>query len=256
MLPEIECVTVSVGYGDFLREAMPHNLPHLKRWVIVTEAADEETRAVCRTHNVECFLSQEKGRDGDFSKGRMINRGLAHLGGYDWLLHLDADIALPTDFRAALADADLDPACIYGCDRLNVKGYDAWKRVEAKGLYCRSNPWAVHVARSNTTVGTRVANVSHGYTPIGFFQLWHGGTFPDRRYPQVHGTAARTDVQHALQWDRRKRVLIPELIVWHLESEPARMGANWRGRTTARFAPEADALSPGAAQRGAVSSDY
>ena len=42
-------------------------------------------------------------------------------------------------------------------------------------------------------------------------------------------TAARTDVQFALLWDRRDRVLIPELVVFHLEPEAAPMGANWNG---------------------------
>lgn len=45
----------------------------------------------------------------------------------------------------------------------------------------------------------------------------------------------------ALQWDRRKRALIPELLVAHLESEAAPTGANWEGRTTARFGPQPQA---------------
>ncbi len=56
-----------------------------------------------------------------------------------------------------------------------------------------------------------------------------------RRYPTHHGDAARTDVQFALQWDRRYRQLLPEVIVLHLESERAAQGANWKGRTTRPF---------------------
>ena len=163
MLPTIEAVTVCVGYGDFLRACIPHNLPHFKRWVIVTEASDEETRAACRGFGVECVLCEEKTREGEFSKGRLINRGLAHLSGYDWLLHLDADVALPADFRQVLVDAHLDEACIYGCDRLNVKGYETWEKVKAKGLWCRSTPWSVNLARSNTSTGTpRLASSNFG----------------------------------------------------------------------------------------------
>jgi hypothetical protein len=78
--------------------------------------------------------------------------------------------------------------------------------------------------------------------PIGFFQLFHGtalvhGGYHQRSYPVHHGDAARTDVQFALQWDRRDRSLVPELIVLHLESEKAGVGANWRGRTTVPFGP-------------------
>ena len=78
--------------------------------------------------------------------------------------------------------------------------------------------------------------------PIGFFQLWHSSEdqFRGARvkpYPVQHNDACRTDVQHALQWDRRKRELLAEMLVVHLESEPAKLGANWAGRTTRRFGP-------------------
>ena len=83
------------------------------------------------------------------------------------------------------------------------------------------------------------------------FQLWHGDSSnwsgaPAKRYPLIHGTAARTDVAHALHWDRQQRIHIPELLVWHLESEPASMGANWKGRKTARFGPAAATNMAGA----------
>lgn len=243
MMP-VEAVTVCVGYGDFLRAVAPHNIPHLARWVVVTTAADEETRAVCRSCSLDCVVSEDHTRGGDpFAKGRMIERGLAHLGGHDWVLHMDADIALPVDLATVLDDAHLDESCLYGCDRLCVTGWEAWQRIQGRGLWCRSGPWMISTSRPDCRLGARVANAGHGYTPIGFWQLWHGETamwrgFPSKRYPRQHGTAARTDVQHALQWDRRQRVLIPELLVWHLESEPGAMGANWSGRTTARFGPE------------------
>jgi hypothetical protein len=49
--------------------------------------------------------------------------------------------------------------------------------------------------------------------------------------------AARTDVQFALQWDRERRAIVPELVCLHLESEDAGVGANWSGRTTRPFGP-------------------
>lgn len=240
---QIEAVTVCVGYGDFLAAAAAHNRPLLDKWVVVTSKSDEETRSVCRAYSIDCVLTEEQTRDGEFSKGRMIDRGLAHLSGTGWMLHLDGDIVMPADLHRVLDDAHLDENCLYGCDRLNVKGYETWQKIQAKGLWCRSNPWMVGLERENTTIGARVANDGHGWTPIGFWQLFHGQSYnwrgmPNRRYPKQHGSAARTDVQFALQWDRRHRVLIPELLVWHLESEKAQMGANWRGRTTKRFGPE------------------
>ncbi len=166
------------------------------------------------------------------------------------MLHLDADIVLPHDFHQVIEEAHLDEQCIYGCDRLNVTGWDAWQRVKANGLWARNSPWAVDLYRPDTTIGTRVANQGHGFTPIGFWQMWSARSsiwrdFHMRRYPAVHGSAARSDVQHSLQWDRRKRVLIPELLVWHLESEASAMGVNWKGRKSTRFGPPTNEKSSG-----------
>ena len=51
-----------------------------------------------------------------------INYALSHKTHSGWMLHLDADIALPTDLHQIIDDAYLDESCIHGCDRLNVPG--------------------------------------------------------------------------------------------------------------------------------------
>jgi hypothetical protein len=239
---KIEAVTVSVNYGDFLRAVAPYNRPLLDRWIVVTQPQDEETRQVCRDHAIECLLTEDFTTFGGFAKARGINRGLNLLEGDGLLLHLDADIALPYDFKQCLENAAIDPTCIYGCDRLCVTGYKAWQRVRAAGLHAREHGWLVEKHRPDTWVGGVPAGPDTGYAPIGFFQLWGGPEtltwrFPHKRYPERHGNAARTDVQFSLQWDRRRRLFLPEVVVFHLESENAAMGANWHGRKTARFGP-------------------
>lgn len=239
----IQAVTVCVGYADFLKEAIPFNLHHFKRWVIVTTPKDHETRELCRRHGIFCLLTEEVYRDGsEFSKGRAIIRGIDHLAADGWVLHLDADIVLPQNFGRALESAHLDKECIYGCDRVMVKSYSAWHRLKHGGylqhdFHCRVN------FPAGFEVGARWANHEYGYCPIGFFQLWHSTCdlykgMHTRPYPMHHGDAARSDIQHSLQWDRQKRVLLPEIIAIHLESEPAKLGANWKGRTTKPFTPE------------------
>ena len=226
-----------VGYGDFLAATLPENLPLVDDLVVVTAPDDDETQAVCRKHSVHYVVSEDYQRGGPFNKARLIRRGFDQIGGRDWILHLDADIVLPRKFRRLVELAHLDERCIYGADRQNVVGWEAWDRLKRS-----AGPWDNH-AHENAhwfhpgfRPASRWVSALHGYVPIGFFQLFHGssivqGGYHVRCYPTHHGDAARTDVQFALQWDRRQRQLVPELIVLHLESEPSAIGANWRGRT-------------------------
>jgi len=239
----IEAVTVCVGYGDFLAATLAENLPLLDDLVVITSPEDDETRAVCRRQNVHHLLSEDHRRGGPFNKARLIQRALDQISGSDWILHLDADIVLPRQFRRMVEWAHLDPAVIYGADRSDVIGWDAWQRLKAGGGWDNHSHETGHWFHPQLRVGSRWVSSLHGYVPIGCFQLWHGSAANDggrhlRRYPYHHGDAARADVQFALQWDRRQRQLLPEVIVLHLESEAARMGANWEGRTTKRFGLE------------------
>jgi len=249
----LEAVTVCVGYDDFLSAAALYNIRIFDRWVVVTEPEDEQTREVCRRHNIECLLSEDGSWGGaDFAKGRLIERGLQHLSSDAWRLHLDADIVLPAHTWSALEVAELQKDCIYGIDRLMVNSWDEWQKVVQSG-YLDGKQFQFHCNVNfppGLRVGSRWAGNETGYVPIGFFQLWHSSQdlwrgVRARPYPCRHNTACRTDVQHALQWDRRKRVMIPEIIAVHLASEDAKLGANWKGRTTMRFGPGFKAAAQG-----------
>jgi hypothetical protein len=249
MLRRVECVTVSVDYGDYLAQVAAHNRRLLDRWIVVTRARDEETRSVCRRHSIETILTDEFDRGGKFSKARGINAGLRQLTGDGWLLHLDADICLPYDFGECLEDADLRQNNIYGCHRLCLPGWSAWQEAQKQGLYSRINGWLTEyrMRPKGSYLGGTPAGLGNGYTPIGFFQLWWGQqtlSWGDSRkwYPAQHGGAARTDTQFSCLWDRVNRVLIPELLVFHLEDEKASdgMGQNWHGRKTPRFGPSSE----------------
>jgi hypothetical protein len=238
---KIEAVTVCVDYSDIHEQVIASNKSVLDRLVVITKPGDEKTLDLCHRHNVECLATRDYYRDGDaFNKGRAIERGLSMLGHVDWLLHLDADIALPSDFRESLEDADLDPACIYGVDRLMIVGSDEWTKLKSKGSTSRA--WHCYQSTLGFPIGARWVDVRFGYVPIGFFQLWHSSAdmrkgIRLRRYPDCHSDAARADVKFALQWDRRDRQLIPEVFVAHIEPHPAKMGVNWKGRVTRRFEP-------------------
>ncbi len=238
----VEAITVCIGYGDFLKETARANRSLVDDLVVVTSPDDHETRGVCKEMSIRHVLSEEHRRDGPFNKARLIQRALDQIGARDWILHLDADVVLPRGFRCYLDWAHLDERTIYGADRCNVVGWEAWRAIRDAGGWDNHRYGCVQCFHNAGSVGGRHVPCLHGYVPIGFFQLWHGSAMIDRgfhqkRYPLNHGDAARTDVQFALQWDRRYRQLLPEVIVLHLESEQAAQGANWCGRTTRAFGP-------------------
>ncbi len=244
---KIESVTTCIGYGDFLAQTLPENKPLLDNIIVITSPQDEETRAVCRKYNVHHILTDDHKRGGPFNKARLINRAFDQIGGKEWILHLDADMVLPSTFRELVEWAHPHPDCIYGADRQRVVGWDAWnsfrQHVGRWGNHVHENQ---HWFHPKFPLMSRWVSAIHGYTPIGAFQFFHGsalveGGYHKRRYPIAHGDAARSDVQFALQWDRQDRVLLPEIVCLHLESEPGQVGVNWAGRKTKRFGPP---LSP------------
>jgi hypothetical protein len=248
---KIEAITICVGYGDFLKETARLNHPLVDELLVVTSPDDHATRGVCKELSIRHVVSEDYRRDGPFNKARLIQRAIDQIGAHDWILHLDADVVLPRGFRQYVEWAHLDERTIYGADRCNVIGWEAWRTIRDDGGWDNHRYGCVQRFLTGSAVGGRHVPSSHGYVPIGFFQLWHGSAMIDRgfhlrRYPLHHGDAARTDVQFALQWDRRHRQLLPEVIVLHLESEPAAQGANWKGRTTRPFGPAPTADVPAA----------
>ena len=237
----LEVVITCVNYADFLTETLPFNLPHVDRLVVVTSHADAATQALCRKWSVECVVTDAFTEKGDsFNKGHAINVGLGSLRQNGWILHLDADVVLPLTCRNMLDKVGLDRDILYGCERCNVTGYSHWQQIKESFhrdpqfgyCYMMSTP-------GHAPVGANVVHKQYGYTPIGFFQLWHAEYMHryQLRYPDTEGSAENMDVQWALRWPRRQRVLIPTFRVFHLGSMDATMGANWAGRKTEAFAP-------------------
>lgn len=248
-LMKIEAVVVCVGYDDFLRVTLPYNLAHVDHLTVVTTPEDGATRRLCHQLGVRCLPTHAFSREGaGFNKARGINYGLSHQRCDDWLLHLDADVVLPPRTRHMLMNAELRRDTIYGIDRVNCPNYDEWAAFLASPEH--QYEWSCLVKTPRRwALGARIAHGDYGgYCPLGFFQLWHSSA--QARYPIIQqGDAEHTDVLHAIQWDRPRRHLLPEIIALHLESEEAPMGANWKGRRTKRFGPDAAATPASADER-------
>ena len=245
----IECVVTASRYADFLKVTIPYTLRQVDHLVVVTSDSDydDPTRDLCKFYCVKCVSTDAFHRHGaKFSKGVAINKGLEQLGRTDWILHLDADIVLPDHTRSQLNklnDADcLDPACIYGIDRVNCPNWAAWEAYESRSKHQPQYQYncLINFPGNFTTMG-RYVHPDDNYVPIGFFQLWHTSAYRfsfDKRYPTRGNEAVHTDVQHAIQWDGKNRRLIPEIVGIHLDSCSAPIGANWRGRVTPEFGPQ------------------
>lgn len=233
---KIEAVIVCVEYGDYLAETLPHNLPHFDRTLVITSPGDLETQALCRRLSVPYYATDVFTRDGStFNKARGIDFGLGYLRWNDWVVHLDADMYLPPMTRRMFEWRSLDRESIYGIDRVNCIGYEAWQNYLTAHQTGHDYMCRVQVPHGMPLLERIALREYGGYVPIGFFQMWHGST--GRRYPIARGDAEHTDVLHAIQWEEGKRHLLPEVIGVHLMTAPAPLGANWKGRTTPRFGP-------------------
>ncbi len=129
-----------------------------------------------------------------------------------------------------------------------VRSYDDWRRPQLSGWPAWTTATCGYRRRRDSASATRWAHHQEGYVPIGFFQLWHSHADSWRGarikpYPSAHNDACRSDVQHGLQWDRRRRELVPEMLVVHLESENSANGVNWAGRKSKPFGPGQESSS-------------
>jgi hypothetical protein len=235
---KIECVVTCVNHSDFLAHTLPLNLRHFDKIVVCTSPHDKATQKVCDYYGVQVWLTDafQSQWEGIFCKGAGINQGLARLDKDAWVLLLDADIVLPPNFRKVLEAADLDTSMIYGADRAEFKSFEDWEKFYAAPEPCvQGAGFFIHITHTGQQLGTRVSFPHEGgYVPIGFFQLWHADS-GDMKYPEGHTDAGREDSHFPIQWPRKKRALIPEIVVYHLESESAPMAVNWRGRVTKPF---------------------
>ena len=231
----IEAVIVCKDYGDFLAHTLPENLNHFDHIVVVTHHSDKLTKSICAKYSVECVEAHVFDEDGArFNKGRAVNVGQSHLKKPDFIVHMDADIVMPSRFRNMIEKTKLNESYIYGCDRVNVYGWEKWLEVKEQTTPHYKDFWFVKPP-SDLQICSRIIHREHGYVPIGFFQMWHKSQ--NKKYPIYEGTAEHSDVLFAIQWHRTQRILLPEVFVYHLESGKHKMGENWYGRKSKNFCP-------------------
>jgi hypothetical protein len=241
VLMHIEAITVCVDYADFLRETLPYNMKHFNHYVVITSPDDHETQELCACLGVECRKTDVIKQDGVFAKTRGVDLGLGFLERKDWVVHLDADVWLPPSTRHWFEWTKLNLDCIYGIDRCNCTGWEAWKAFRDRGEeQLQQHHRGCLTVPPPFPLGARISLREYGgYVPIGFFQMWNAAKH-DHRYPFRNDKANCTDVMHSLQWPGENRRLIPEIIGVHIDSGSGSMGENWNGRKTPRFGPKTE----------------
>lgn len=231
---KLEAVVICVNYCDFLAFTLPTNVKMFNKMVVVTDSNDFATKRLCEYYGVQCVVTDCFYENGDkFNKGRAINEGLKYLDKDAWILHIDADIYLPPLTASILSMLDLDKTCIYGLDRFMVQSFNDW--LQHLSLPHLLHEAGIYIHTTSFNIGVRISQYEiEGYLPIGFFQLWHADS-NIMQYPKNYGGADRTDIQFSKLFAKEKRKFIPDLIVYHLESNLEKMSANWLGRTTEYF---------------------
>jgi hypothetical protein len=229
----IEAIVVCVNYTDFLSETLPLNKHHFDHMIVVTAAGDVDTQKLCEYHNVE-WTTADFGPRGEFRKGVGINAGLEKLSMQDWVVHLDADVVLPPQFREIIQSLHLSRLALYGCDRFLMKSYKSWAKHKRRPKLI--NEMHTYVHTEAYPIATRFMSYDYmGYIPVGFFQMWNPNYSKIWKYPQQHTDAGRTDMLFARKWARVNRQLLAEIVAFHLESELVPQGTNWAGRRTKPF---------------------
>ena len=230
----LEAVTVSVGFDDLLDVTLTLNHPHVDTMIVVTSHEDYRTQQVASKHGAICVTTDLLGKNGrKFNKGAAINAGMSHFQYHGWRLHIDSDIALPDNFRRILFNhSHLDRECLYGVDRFDVIGKEKidglqslFGRFPQHRLRFLVDP--THDRNLIAPMGGRLVGTLDGYTPLGYFQLWHSSR--QKEYPFSLGDAAHDDVMFARKWPVSQRRLLPSVAVYHLCPSTPHWGENWDG---------------------------
>ncbi len=238
-MKKISAITVCVGYSDFLCWTISENKNLFNEWIIVTSKSDMQTKELCDNYNLMCIQTDVFYEKGVFNKYAGINEGLKHIDRDGWIVFLDADIILHNLTKYVLEHISLDETCIYGIDRVNCVGLPKWLNYVSKRDSLFQN-WLLHGAgfpfgaRLVHYFGEKVDKGKFvGWRPLGFFQMCYGRSFD--KYPENTIGADHCDLEFVRNWSRDKRVLIPELMAIHLESEGSFKGMNWMGRKSLPF---------------------
>lgn len=179
----IEAVTVCVDYSHYLAKVVS-NKHKLDRWIIVTHESDTDTINLCLANEIEFVCSKKIFKNAKFAKGKAINEGLRLLDKKDWILHLDADQLLPSNFREVASRECKYKGKLYGAYRYTATG-------------TKFPPTKIMAQQKSGEKKIRLL-----YIPIGYFQLWHSSKF--KTYVADSDNTLGDDYRFILRWKTKR----------------------------------------------------
>lgn len=206
-IPKIDIIIVSVNYNDTLPITLSSIPPELNT-TVVTTSDDTGCQRICRQFNVNCVISNRIYEDdAEFNKGKAINDGIKSLKNPDWILLLDSDIYLQSDFLEILKLTNLTFQELFICKRLLIDSYEIfteWEKGENVGVMERAK----------------------GY---GYFHLFNIKSTKQRPiFPENYKDASFSDLEFRDSFKSKKEL---DTYVVHLGST----NQNWKGRITKNF---------------------
>lgn len=205
---KIDAIVVSVDYNDFLEITLKNNV-NLVNVTVVTSPNDVICQEICKKYGANCIVTERMYEDGAiFNKGKAINEGIKSLKNPDWILLLDADIYLPSDFSEVLKQTEMATQKLIVCKRLILDNYDLFLE------------WL-----NNKNVGRLERAKGFGY-----FQMFNIKNFPKKSniFPENSNDASWSDLDFR---DSFKDETELNTTVLHL----GQTCQNWQGRKTPKF---------------------
>lgn len=114
-----ECICVSTNHDDFLDVVIPFNKQFFDEYYIITKETDTATIKVCEKYGLKPYFSNLFHKNGaKFNRGAIYNEYFQKLKHKEWIILLDSDIILPSEFKIFVPFMNVE--CFYGWRRLDV----------------------------------------------------------------------------------------------------------------------------------------
>ncbi len=126
---ELDVIVVSINCSDYLELTLSENVKHFDNYYVATIETDIETIELCKKYGATYIICEDPHNKNGFAfdKGSCIKTVFQKLKNRNrWILLLDADIILPSDFRDILQLNNLDTDVLYGTSRCFAWDYSQY----------------------------------------------------------------------------------------------------------------------------------